>query len=266
MLAPKGEVLLKSTERDAMRLAGRFNASVLDHVRPHVKAGMTTGQLDEIIHDYTVANGHIPACLGYKGFPKSCCTSVNEVICHGIPGSYVLKSGDIVNVDVTTIVDGWHGDCSETFLIGECDDKAKTLTQCAFDALYLAIEAITPGCVVARIGETIVAEAKRKRFSVVREYVGHGLGQKFHQDPSIPHFPSTESRHDLLLPGMCFTIEPMINAGSRYTKEDRRDGWTVRTRDGKFSAQFEHTILMTEEGPEILTPSQNGPQPGHRFV
>ena len=252
-----------------MRRAGAFNAELLDYVRPNVKAGATTGEIDELVAEYTREHGHIAACLNYgprpNQFPKSCCTSVNEVICHGIPGDYVLKDGDIVNVDVTTIVDGWHGDQSETFLIGEVSDDARAVTQCAFDCLYLGIDAIQPGGVVADIGEAIVAEAEGRGFSVVREFVGHGLGQQFHQDPSIPHYPNRQSRRDVIHPGVCFTIEPMINVGTYRTALDTGDGWTVRTQDGQLSAQFEHTILMTEDGPEILTLTKHGPQRGHKF-
>jgi methionyl aminopeptidase len=187
------------------------------------------------------------------------------VICHGIPCDYALQSGDIVNVDITTIVDGWHGDQSETFLIGEVNDEARALTQCAFDCLHAAIDALSPGCRVAVIGDAITSIAQERDFTIVREYVGHGLGRRFHQEPSVPHYPTRQSRQDVIHPGTCFTIEPMVNAGKRYTALDRSDGWTVRTRDGKLSAQFEHTMLMTEEGPEILTLTQDGPQAGHQF-
>ena len=265
MLISNRKLLLPEVERNAMRAAGRFNAELMDHVRPHVKAGVTTNKLDKIVYDYTVRRGHLPAQLGYQGFPSSCCTSINDVICHGIPGEYVLKEGDIVNVDLTTIVNGWYGDQSETFLIGEVSEEARGVTQCSFDCLWLAIDAIKPGCRVSDIGDAIVAEAHKRGYSVVREYVGHGLGRQFHQEPSIPHYPTRQSRQERLLPGMCFTIEPMINAGQRQTVLDKRDGWTVRTKDGSLSAQFEHTILMTEDGPEVLTQPPNGPQRGHRF-
>src|SRR5690606_28661284 len=224
---------LNQSERNAMRAAGRFNAQLMDYIRPFVREGITTGEIDRLVHEYTIDHGHRPAPLNYLGFPKSCCTSVNEVICHGIPGDYVLRSGDIVNIDVTTVVHGWHGDQSETFLIGEVTDEARAVTQCSFDCLYLAIEAIKPESRVSEIGEAIVAEATRRGFSVVREYVGHGLGRRFHQDPSIFHYPNREARRERLLPGMCFTIEPMINVGTADTVLDSRDGWTVRTRDGK---------------------------------
>lgn len=261
----RNKLILSSTGRDMMRRAGQFNAQVLDFIRPHVKAGITTGEIDRLIHEYTLDHGHRPATLGYQGFKKSCCTSVNDVICHGIPGDYELREGDIVNIDLTSVVDGWYGDQSETFLIEPVSDIARAVTQCAFDCLYLAIANLAPGCRVSTIGETIVPEAHSRGFSVVREYVGHGLGRNFHQDPSIPHYPNRQSRVDRLLPGMTFTVEPMINAGSRFTKLDREDGWTVRTKDGMPSAQFEHSILMTEEGPEILTLTKDGPVRGHKF-
>jgi methionyl aminopeptidase len=252
-----------------MRVAGRFNAELLDYIRPHVKPGVTTGELDRMIYEYTVKHGHRPAPLGYSGqkgpFPKCCCTSVNEVICHGIPGAYVLKEGDIMNIDVTSVVHGWHGDCSETFPVGEVGFEAKAVMQCAFDCLYLAIEALSPGCRVSVIGDAIVHEAHKRGMSVVSEYVGHGVGREFHQKPSIPHVPTADSRREKLEPGLCFTVEPMINAGAPETVQSKKDGWTVRTKDGSLSAQFEHTVLMTEQGPEILTLTRHGPQKGHIF-
>jgi methionyl aminopeptidase len=265
MLRPKRELFLLDFEREAMRSAGQFNAQLMDFVRPHVKPGVTTGEIDRLIHEYTLDHRHKPACLGYQGFPKSCCTSVNEVVCHGIPGQYVLQSGDIVNIDITSIVNGWIGDQSETVLLGDVDEESKAVTQCALDCLYLGIEALKPSCRVSEIGRAITAEAHKRGFGVVREYVGHGIGKRFHQEPSIPHYPNRQAHIDRLFPGMCFTIEPMINAGTRETVLDRDDGWTVRTKDGRMSAQFEHTIIMNEDGPEILTLTQHGPQPGHKF-
>jgi methionyl aminopeptidase len=253
-----------------MRSAGRFNAQLMDFIRPYVREGISTGEIDRLVDEYTRDHGHTPACLGYEGesrpFPRSCCTSVNDVICHGIPGPYVLSPGDIVNLDLTTIVDGWHGDQSETFLIGEVEPSVKAVVQCAFDSLHLAVDALKPNCPVSLIGETIVAFVRKQYgFGVVDKYVGHGIGTKFHQRPNIPHVPTRQARFDLIVPGLCFTIEPMINQGTVHSYCDARDGWTVRTRDGKPSAQFEHTILMTETGPEILTLTQFGPQKGHRF-
>lgn len=265
MLQGKNKLHLAKAEREAMRRAGLFNAELMDFVRPSIEPGITTGEIDQLVHDYTLDHGHVPACLGYQGFPKSCCTSINEVICHGIPGDRVLKEGDIVNIDLTTIVDGWHGDSSETFLIGETSDGARAVTQCSFDCLHAGIDALKPGCRVSDIGDAIVSLAESRGFSVVREFVGHGIGRNFHQEPTIPHYPTRQSRRDRLIPGMCFTVEPMINVGGRHGITDRRDGWTVRTKDGSLSAQFEHTVLMTEEGPAILTATAKGPQRGHRF-
>lgn len=265
MLHGKRTLRLQKAQRSAMRAAGQFNAELLDFVRPYILPGITTLEIDRLVHQYTLDHGHVPAPLGYQGFPKSCCTSVNNVICHGIPDKYRLKSGDIINVDVTTIVDGWHGDQSETFLIGAVSDVAREVTQCAFDCLHAAIAALTPGCRIAVIGEAVVEIATERGFSVVHEYVGHGLGRRFHQDPSVPHYPTRQSRQQQIHAGTCFTIEPMINTGSRYTSLDKVDGWTVRTRDGGLSAQFEHTILMTEDGPEVLTVAKDGPQPGYKF-
>lgn len=267
-------IRLAEHEREMMREACQFNAQLLDFVRPHVKAGVTTASIDRLVHEYTLDHGHIPACLGYPGeksaYPKSCCISVNDVICHGIPSPYELQPGDIANVDLTTIVDGWHGDQSETFLIGgpaDIDDLARKVTQCAFDCLYLSIQAIEPGCRVSVIGETIVDHVRSVygNLGVVEKYVGHGIGVEFHQHPNIPHVPSAQARRDRLAPGVCFTIEPMINGGTTKSETDRSDGWTVRTKDGKPSAQFEHTILMTEDGPEILTLTENGPKFGFKF-
>ncbi len=265
MLQGKSKLQLAKAEREAMRRAGRFNAELMDVVRQSIHPGVTTGELDTLVHSYTLDHGHVPAPLGYQGFPKSCCTSINDVICHGIPSDRVLKEGDIVNVDLTSVVEGWHGDSSETFFIGDVSDEARAVTQCSFDCLHAGIDALQPGCRVSVIGEAIVALAHDRGFSVVREFVGHGVGRGFHQEPTIPHFPTRQSRRDRLYPGMCFTVEPMINVGSRFGVTDRRDGWTVRTKDGSLSAQFEHTILMTEAGPVVLTPTQHGPQKGHQF-
>ena len=273
MIRRRPRIRLVEEEREMMREASRFNAQLMDFVRPHMQVGAKTEDLDQLIHEYTLDHGHTPACLGYPGekhpFPKSCCISVNEVICHGIPNDYELQEGDIANIDLTTIVDGWHGDQSETFILGEREKVSKEaigVVQCAFDCLYLAIDAITPGCPIAVIGQTIVRHvAENYDYGVVDKYVGHGIGTKFHQRPNVPHVPTRQSQQERLHPGMCFTIEPMINGGTSKTVCDRKDGWTVRTQDGRLSAQFEHTILMTEEGPEILTLTENGPAYGHRF-
>lgn len=234
----------------------------MDFLRPYIKPGITTFEIDRLAEAYTRDHGHTPACLGYHGYPKTICTSINEVVCHGIPNEKPLESGDIVNVDLTTIVNGWHGDQSETFMIGEVSAEARALVQVTHDSLYLGIHAAVANGSVVMIGEAIYDYAKQFGYSVVREYQGHGIGKEFHQDPGIPHFPEGRARKLLLRPGTCFTIEPMLNQGTWRTKLDKDDGWTVRTLDRKLSAQFEHTILMTEDGPEILTLTENGPQEG----
>lgn len=264
-MASRERVLLNEHQRELMRNACRFNAQLMDYVRTQVKEGVTTGEIDRMVHEYTLDHGHIPACLGYRGYPKSLCASVNDVVCHGIPGAYPLKNGDIVNIDLTSIVDGWFGDQSETFIIGTCTPEARLLTQVAFDCLYIGIDAIRPFGRVSDIGRAIEQHAHSYRFSVVREYQGHGIGQQFHLDPGIPHYVVKGAPSAAILPGMCFTVEPMINAGTWKTVTDKRDNWTVRTYDRRLSAQFEHTILVTENGPEILTLTQNGPQRGHKF-
>lgn len=257
-------VILNEKERAGMRAAGKFNAQLMDFLRPLVRSGVSTAELDEAAHEYTLQHGHKPACLGYKGYPKTICTSVNEVVCHGIPDGYRLRSGDIVNVDITTIVEGYYGDQSETFMIGEVSPAARDLVQTTFECLFLGIEAIKPFGKVIDIGRAIQRHAHARGFSVVREYQGHGIGRSFHLDPGIPHYACQSSAKHTILPGMCFTIEPMINLGTWETELDRGDGWTVRTLDRQLSAQFEHTILMTETGPEILTTTELGPRPGEQ--
>jgi methionyl aminopeptidase len=237
----------------------------MDFIRPHVQPGISTGEIDRLVHEYTLEHGHIPAPLNYQGFPKSCCTSVNDVICHGIPGQYVLREGDIVNIDVTSIVDGWHGDQSETFLIGQVSDQARAVVQCSFDCLWAAIDGIKPNCRISDIGTAIVRIAHSRGYSVVRDYVGHGVGKRFHQEPTISHVPTPDGRRQRLRPGVSFTIEPMINIGVPDGVQDEHDGWTVRTKDGKLSAQFEHTIMMGQDGTEVLTLTKGGPQKGHKF-
>ncbi|MFQ5733896.1 MAG: type I methionyl aminopeptidase [Planctomycetaceae bacterium] len=256
-------------EREAMRAAGRFNSQLMDLLRTQVKPGVTTEELDRLVYEYTLDHGHTPACLGYPGqkkpYPKSICTSINDVVCHGIPDNTALREGDIINVDLTTIVDGWHGDQSETFMIGVVSDEARRLVQTTFDALYVGIRAAKPDGRIFDVGRAIYEFATARNYGVVREYQGHGVGREFHQEPGVPHIPEPSTRRVVIKPGNCFTIEPMLNCGSWRTIQDKRDGWTVRTKDRKLSAQFEHTILMTEEGPEILTLTQHGPQEGHMF-
>jgi methionyl aminopeptidase len=263
--APARAALLSVAERDGMRNAGRFNAELMDVVRSLIRPGITTGQIDSIVFDYTDSRGHVPASLNYNNFPKSCCTSINDEVCHGIPGERVLLEGDVLKVLIATRVDGWYAHSSETFLIGNASQEARKLTQCVLDCLFGAISAIQPGCRVSVIGEFVTAEATKRGFSVVREYVGHGVGRQSHQEPSIPNFPNRQARHDRLYPGVCFAIEPMINAGERNCVLDKANSWTVRTKDHSISAEFKHTILLTENGPEILTLTHNGPKAGHRF-
>lgn len=253
-------------EREALRAAGRFNAQVMDFVRQHMQPGITTLEIDRLVYQFTTDHGHRPATMGYKGYPRSSCTSVNEVVCHGIPDNNPLREGDIVNVDLTTIVDGWYGDSSETFLIGKVNDDARRVTQTAFDAMHVGIQACQPYAKVFEIGRAIERFVKARGLEVVREYQGHGIGREFHQDPGIPHYcPKVGASQIVIEPGMCFTVEPMVNAGTWRTFVDTRDNWTVRTLDLALSAQFEHTILITESGPEILTTTETGPQPGHQF-
>jgi len=253
-------------ERDGLREAGRFNAQLMDFVRQHVVPGANTLDLDRLIYEYTTDHGHAPATLGYKGYPRSTCTSVNEVVCHGIPDTTRLQDGDIVNVDLTTVVDGWYGDSSETFIIGRAQDDVRRLVQVAFDSLHAGIQACQPFARVCDIGRTIERYAKARGYEVVREYQGHGIGREFHQEPGVPHYlPKVGACQDILEPGMCFTVEPMVNAGTWRTFVDTRDNWTVRTLDLALSAQFEHTVLITESGPEILTQPIRGPHPGQQF-
>ena len=259
--------LYKSAEEiEGLRKAGRFNAQVMDFIRPHVKVGVTSNELNDLVHEYTLDHGHTPACLGYPGhkvpFPKSICTSVNDVVCHGVPNDIPLKEGDIINVDLTSIVEGWHGDSSEMFMIGEVSPTAKRLVQVTFDALHVGIDAIRPFGRVTDIGTAIYRFARQNKFGVVKQYQGHGVGRKFHQKPDVPHYPEPSLSNCMIPPGVCFTIEPMLNEGTGKTNKPDADGWTVRTKDRKLSAQFEHTILMTEKGPEILTLTENGPQKG----
>ncbi len=239
-----------------MRRAGRLAAETLDFIGPHVQAGVTTGLLDRLCHEFIVDHGAIPAPLGYRGFPKSICTSVNHVVCHGIPGDKRLEPGDILNIDVTTIVDGWHGDTSRMFVVGQAAVKARKLIDVTYEAMMRGIRVVRPGATVGDIGHAIQTYAESHRFSVVRDFCGHGLGKVFHDAPSILHYgkPGTGPT---LRPGMFFTIEPMINAG-RFDVKVLPDGWTAVTKDRSLSAQFEHSIAVTDTGYEIFTSSPLG--------
>lgn len=266
----RGRAPLYTTDEEiaGLKTAARFNASLMDHLRSHVQEGVSTLELDRLAEAFTRDHGHTPACLGYGGtstrppYPNTICTSVNNVVCHGIPNETPLKSGDIVNVDLTTIVDGWFGDQSETFMIGDVAPAAKRLVQVTFDAMWKGIRACRVGGRIYDIGQAIMDHAQANGFSVVREYQGHGIGRAFHQDPDVPHFPTPSSNRVVLRPGMCFTIEPMLNTGVWQTKTDKQDLWTVYTNDGGLSAQFEHMVLIREDGPEVLTHTENGPREG----
>jgi methionyl aminopeptidase len=237
-----------------MRQAGEFNGQLLDFVRPHIKAGVSTEDINALVHEYTVRHGHRPATLGYHGFPKSCCTSINEVVCHGIPSpSEILKDGDIINVDLTTIVDGFYGDSSETFLIGEVSPQARHLVAVAAEAMVRGIRAVVPGKPLSCIAEAIQPFVEKEGCTVVQQYTGHGVGKQFHEHFTVYHHIDPDAEEIIMEPGMTFTIEPMINLGNWRVLTDRHDGWTVRTKDGALSAQFEHTVAVTEEGVDVLT-------------
>ena len=240
-----------------MRAAGRLAAEVLDYITDYVKIGVTTDFLNDLCHKKIIENGAIPAPLNYRGYPKSICTSVNHVICHGIPNDKPLKEGDILNIDVTVILDGWHGDTSRMYYLGEPSVKAKRLTQVTYEAMMRGIEQVKVGGHVGDIGHAIQTCAEKQGFSVVRDYCGHGIGTIFHTEPNITHY-GTKGSGLIMEEGMFFTIEPMINAGACETILSKHDGWTVTTRDKSLSAQFEHTIGITKNGAEIFTQSPRG--------
>jgi methionyl aminopeptidase len=249
-----------SAEIDKMRVAGRLAAEVLEMIGPFVKSGVTTGELDRICHDYIVNEQQaIPAPLNYNGFPKSICTSINHVICHGIPSdAKALKKGDIVNIDVTVIKDGFHGDTSKMFLVDEVPPHAQRLIDITQECLYKAIAIVKPGIKLGDIGHIIQTHAEANNYSVVREYCGHGIGRIFHEDPQVLHYGKPDTGVTLT-EGMAFTIEPMLNAGTRHTKLSKADGWTVTTRDRRLSAQWEHTLVVTPDGCEVLTKRPDEP-------
>lgn len=239
-------------EIEKMRVAGRLAAEVLEMIEPHVKAGVTTGELDKICHDYIVnVQQAVPAPLNYHGFPKSTCISVNEVVCHGIPGEKVLKDGDIVNFDITVIKDGYHGDTSKMIIVGKPTILGERLCRITQESLYLSLKMVKPGVRLREIGKAIQKLAEAEGFSIVREYCGHGIGAEFHEEPQVLHYDADDGGV-ILREGMTFTIEPMINAGKRQVRL-MGDGWTVKTKDRSLSAQYEHTILVTADGCEILT-------------
>jgi methionyl aminopeptidase len=253
-------VTIKTAEEiEKMRVAGRLAAEVLDMIGPRVVAGITTGELDEICHDYIVnVQKAIPAPLNYRGFPRSICTSVNHQVCHGIPGDKKLKKGDIINIDITVIKDGYHGDTSRMFTVGDASLLARRVIRVAYECMWKGIDLVKPGTQLGDIGNVIQTHAESNNCSVVREYCGHGIGKVFHEDPQVLHYGKAGTGLKLE-PGMTFTIEPMVNIGKRHTKL-LADQWTVITKDRTLSAQWEHTILVTGGGHEVLTlsPTEEG--------
>jgi methionyl aminopeptidase len=248
-------VSIKTAEElDRMRVAGAMAAEVLEMIEPHVQVGITTGELDQICHRYiTETLDAIPAPLNYNGFPRSICTSINDVVCHGIPSdTKKLKNGDIINIDVTVIKDEYHGDSSIMVQVGNVPSHAERLIKITQECLYKGIETVRPGATLGDIGHVIQQHAEKNYYSVVREYCGHGIGKVFHEDPQVLHY-GRQGAGLVLEPGMTFTIEPMINAGRRQTRLNQKDGWTVTTRDGRLSAQWEHTLAVTETGVEVFT-------------
>ena len=248
------KVSIKTPEQiEKMRIAGRMAAECLELIGEYVVPGVTTEELDRIIHEHIVNEQKaIPACLNYKGFPKSICTSVNQVVCHGIPSEKkVLKNGDIINIDVTVIYDGWYGDTSKMYTVGKVAPHAERLIQVTQECLYKGMELVKPGCRLGDIGHVIQQHAEKNYYSVVREYCGHGIGDVFHEEPQVMHFGKPGTGLELK-EGMTFTIEPMINAGKAATNL-LKDGWTVETRDKRLSAQWEHTLAVTSNGVEVLT-------------
>lgn len=252
-LVPPRHLVLNDEQIAGIRCSGKVNTGVLDLVESKIRAGMTTAEIDKLVYDYTTEHGAIPAPLNYEGFPKSVCTSINEVVCHGIPSEdEVLEEGDIINVDVSTIKDGFFSDASRMFIIGRTTPEKERLVRVTKECLEIGAAAVKPWGFVGDIGKAIEKHAKRNGYSVVRELCGHGVGLEFHEDPEVEHY-NTHKNGMLLVPGMVFTIEPMINMGKRDVFIDEADGWTVVTEDELPSAQWEHTFLLTENGMEILT-------------
>lgn len=252
-----GQIRLHGPEAfAAMRKAGRLTAEALDMLAEHVRPGVPTDRLDRLVFDFARDHGALPATLNYRGYTRSCCTSINHVVCHGIPDDKPMRDGDIVNIDVTLIVDGWHGDSSRMYLVGDVPRKAQRLVEVTYEALMRGVAAVKPGATTGDIGHAIQTYAEGERCSVVRDFCGHGLGQLFHDEPNILHFGKRGEGVELK-PGMLFTIEPMINLGRPHVKV-LSDGWTAVTRDRSLSAQFEHTVGVTENGVEVFTVSPRG--------
>ena len=264
MLDPFMAISIKSAQDvEKMRAAGRLAAEVLDYITPYVRAGISTGEIDRLCHEYMIGvQNTVPAPLnyappGYRPFPKSICTSVNHVVCHGIPGEKKLKNGDVLNIDVTVISDGFHGDSSRMYYVGEPPIQARRLCEITFECMWLGIESVRPGAFLGDIGHAIQTHAEKNGYSVVREFCGHGIGRRFHEEPQVLHYGRARTGVRLLA-GMTFTIEPMINAGRAEVRQ-LADGWTVVTKDHSLSAQWEHTVLVNETGYEVLTVSAGTP-------
>jgi len=248
--------IYETDDFEGMRIAGRLVAEALDMITPYVVPGVTTGEIDDRIRDYTIARGGLPACLGYRGYTKTVCTSINHVVCHGIPGDRVLKEGDIVNIDHTVIVDGWHGDSSRMYAVGAIAPRVKKLVDVTYESLELGLAQVKPGNTFGDIGFAIQRHVEAARMSVVRDFCGHGIGRVFHDSPNVLHY-GRKGEGAVLKPGMFFTVEPMVNLGKPQVKV-LSDGWTAVTRDKSLSAQCEHSIGVTEDGLEIFTASPAG--------
>ncbi|WP_283592018.1 methionyl aminopeptidase [Clostridium butanoliproducens] len=250
---PQKNIIKNKTQIEGIRKSAKINNAVLDLIGKNIKEGMSTEEIDKLVYDYTISQGAIPATLNFEGYPKSLCTSINNEVCHGIPSEdIILKNGDIVNIDVSTILDGYYSDASRMFIIGEASEEAKKLVEVSRECLYKGIEAVKPWGFLGDIGAAVQEHAEKHGYSVVKDFGGHGVGLKFHEDPFVAHY-GRKGEGMVLVPGMVFTIEPMINAGSYEIVIDSDNGWTVYTKDGSLSSQWEHTILVTDDGIEILS-------------
>lgn len=252
-IVPKRSLIKTQAQLEGIRKAGRLNTEILDMVAENIKEGMSTEEINSLVHNYTIAHGAIPAPLNYQGFPKSCCTSVNDVVCHGIPDkNEILQNGDIINVDVTTILDGYYADASRMFLIGEVSEEAKELVRVTKESVDLALKEVKPWGFLGDIGEVVSKHVYAHGYTVLRDIGGHGVGNDFHEDPYVCHI-GKRGTGMLLVPGMVFTIEPMVNMGEEDFFQDEENGWTIYTEDGSLSAQWEYTVAVTEDGAEIIT-------------
>ncbi len=250
---PPRNIIKTQEQIEGIRKSAKINNAVLDLVGKNIKEGMSTEEIDKLVYDYTISQGAIPATLNFEGYPKSLCTSINDEVCHGIPSEHIiLKNGDIINIDVSTILDGYYSDASRMFIIGEASEEAKKLVEVSRECLYKGIEAVKPWGFLDDIGAAVQAHAEKHGYSVVKDFGGHGIGLEFHEEPFVAHY-GKKGQGMILVPGMVFTIEPMINAGSYEIVIDSDDDWTVFTEDGSLSSQWEHTILVTEDGIEILS-------------